>query len=818
VIKWSCFGARAFQLAVDARCTTAMYLSTLPVIFFILITVGFHKRYRQGWRDSLLRSAVTWGATATLLAEILGAFRLLHRTGLVISWSLACLIAAVWVSRNASGHPVPPASNTTQRSSELVALAPVLVGAALLAASVALAAFLSPPGPIDVHLYHMPRVLFWLQHRSLGHYPTVSHQQLFMPPWAELAALHLYALAGDDRFVNFVHFASYVGCGIAASSVGRLLGGSVTAQATAAVFVLSLPQAVLTASGSKNDLTVAFWILTAVYFALSDIRNQRIWNAPFLALATALAIFTKATAYVWLPFILLTIYLSHGRDGAMRLLRSSPIIAGACLLLNAGHYARNLATFGSPWGCDAANCGTPYKFVNAHFGPRSAAANVIRNLCLHATTPIPAANQRLYEVAVSAIRLLGVDPQDGNTVWFGTRFEPPQYRLHEAVAGNPVHLALIVGATLLLACTRKPRAKTARAVTVAAVLSFIGFCWLFRWQPWHARMHLPFFVLMAPVIGAVVELLAWPILGSALSIVLLMQAFSVAMANEIRPIANSGWNLFTVSREQLYPHAEHVRALAARLKQAGCRNVALDVHPSFEIYPLLRSLGVGSSDVRASYIVAEPRFERWYGETSLKPCAVIYTHCDASWRSDHCRALGPPQRFGELWLVMGFQAEWSVRRGWQIGAPGNIAPQESRRDVDIVTIPAHLKADRAEDRGQMEGVAPDRWVTEKGISMFIAAKKAREIKVRLVGDVPVSGPVLPQGILLRCGDRGHHRQLIEKQGRFDFTITLRCPSEEVTRLVVLPERSFRPRELGINDDPRQLAFRVFELAISKPQD
>jgi len=48
-----------------------MYLSTLPVIFFILITVGFHKRYRQGWRDSLLRSAVTWGATATLLAEIL---------------------------------------------------------------------------------------------------------------------------------------------------------------------------------------------------------------------------------------------------------------------------------------------------------------------------------------------------------------------------------------------------------------------------------------------------------------------------------------------------------------------------------------------------------------------------------------------------------------------------------------------------------------------------------------------------------------------------------------------------------------------------
>jgi 4-amino-4-deoxy-L-arabinose transferase-like glycosyltransferase len=789
---------------------TMIFLATLPAVFFILTSIGSYKRYGEGWRDSLLRSAVTSGVTVTVVVEILGALRLLARPALAISWSLLCLAAAVWALRGAAVEAIHTTRSASTPPLQLDTLSPILFGSGLLAGCVALTAILAPPGPFDVHAYHMPRVLFWLQQRTLNHYPTPYHQELFLSPWAEFATLNVFALAGSDHLVNLVHFVFYPGSALAVYCIAQIAGASAIAQTTSAVFLLTLPQAVLTASGAKNDLTVTFWILTAVYFALRFTTSRRRSDVIFLALASALSILTKGTAYLWLPPAVFAAFASSGRRGLIDLTRCLPAIVASCLALNFPHYARNMAVFGSPFGCDAPFCGTPYKFVNADFKPRTVAANVIRHLASHATTPLPQANLLIFNGATSLIRSLGVDPQDKSAIWFGTRFEPAPYRLHEFTIGNPLHLVLIIASLVLVLSRANRRLRTWWIFTAGPILGFVAFCAAFRWQPWGTRLHLPLFALSAPLVGAALDSARGRATGAILCIFLLMQAFPLALANEVRPLATTQRNLFTVPRYQFYPHAEDARAVARALAQANCSHVALEVQHPFEIYPLLLSLRSGSPRAELTYLTQDPRFEPLYSKRALKPCAVIYNFCDQPGRSFQCRQLGDPQRFGTFWLVTGFEAQWTPKRGWEVARR---APAPRVSESDMVSVPTILRPDNHADLKYLQGAASDKWVMGEGLQVLVAAKERNYLKVRLSGDIPPGSPVLPQGIQITCGRGRAHRRVIEQEGPFELSITLECPIEDVTRLSVLPERTFRPLDFGINQDPRYLAFRVFELAI-----
>ena len=338
---------------------------TLPLLFFALAAWRADRIHADGKGPALLRAAVTWGAVSVIIIELLSGLRALSPLWIGLAWSvasLAILVPGLWREPRVR-HPLPLRSVRSRRLASAY-LTPCLAGLSLLVICVGLAAVLSPPGPIDVHLYHMPRVLFWLQNRQIAHYPTTYYQQLFQPPWAEQAVLHLYALTPGDRFVNLVHFASYLGNAIAVLSAAAELGASRVGQLTAAAFALTLPQAILTASGTKNDLTVAFWLLVALYFALHYVRTKQTFDAVYLAFATDLALLTKATAYAWLVGLPVVIGVAHGRPGVQALLRIAPIVIAAGLGLSGGHYLRNQRTFGSPLGCPSATCGDLYKFAN----------------------------------------------------------------------------------------------------------------------------------------------------------------------------------------------------------------------------------------------------------------------------------------------------------------------------------------------------------------------------------------------------------------------------------------------------------------------
>src|SRR5262249_46216617 len=158
-------------------------------------------------------------------------------------------------------------------------------------------AVLCPPNTRDALSYHLPRVVSWVNNRSVSLYPTSYYWQLVMPPWTEYAMVHLFLPFGNDRLVNMVTSASLVLAVVGTSLIARELGADPRGQALAATTVTTLPQAILLASGAKNDPALACWLVAATYY-LFRWRADSNWLNGFLSAATlALAVFTKGTTY-----------------------------------------------------------------------------------------------------------------------------------------------------------------------------------------------------------------------------------------------------------------------------------------------------------------------------------------------------------------------------------------------------------------------------------------------------------------------------------------------------------------------------------------
>ena len=662
-------------------------LAAFSVLFLLLLGEQSQDDEAPPLGTSFLQAAVVWGTLATVSSEGLSLVNGLTRLGVSLVWLVVVGGSSVlgWyrgsLQRGAERLRLP--LGRLDSMERLLVAGMVGLSGALLAV-----AWISPPNNVDSLLYHMSRVVHWAQNQSLRHYATAYSHQLLKPIWAETAILQLRLLWGDDRPANLVQWFGMVGSIVGGVSLASLLGANRTGRILTAAFIISIPMGVLQATSTQNDYVVAFWAICAAFLVVRSVGDaSTVFDRVCLALTLGIGFLTKGTYYVYAPLFMVWYFVARWkRAGFRKMVLEGLWMAALAVALNIGFWARNVATFGGPYGTSdwlqrnlwirfsqSAESGleesdsTPVaafipsaRWVNLAAGigavdpymslepesdralgadPSPAADNtvavligrVLRTAAFNLVTPVGRAN----EAIVAVLRLLpAVFDESYLKDWRLVAWN------HEDTAPNPVHFVLILGsASLVVFRGSGRRPGVAQLYALAVMGSYLMIPVVIGHGPtiWGMRYQLPFFVLGGPVLGFAATSKKEASAGRWISGTLLLLALPLLVLNNTRPLVGlTPWPT-RVGSVLTSPPAEILFASNERLRESyvpgtdlvsesGCKQVGLRIDSDDLEYVFWWLLRAPQSGIRIESIYVTERLKPLL-DPAFKPCAILCTIC-----------------------------------------------------------------------------------------------------------------------------------------------------------------------------------------------
>jgi len=564
------------------------------------------------WRLALISGSCLWGVFLTLVVEVLSLGSALTRSGLLISWTV--LAIGIWIiawrmspvtelsrSKAASFLQLLRArADALPRMAKCCWLTVILIAAYLLGVAAT-----TPPTNWDALCYHLPRVMHWIQQGSVAHFATDNTRQIEFGPWGGYVISQVLLLGGSDQLVNVPQWIAMALSVMTVSLLVDLLIAvraatlptidqaarpivSSNASAVAALFAVTVPMGMMQALTPQTDYLTVFWMTCAFAFALAAILEpDRVWPVAACGMACGLGALTKGTTYVYAaPLVLAgTAWLARQPFGRMIQLRKAGFFCAAFFLLNGAHLSRNQALFGSPLGSKEIQL----MERNGRITPAIFASNFIRNLALHNNCGVRPVTVALNRLAVTMHGWTGARIDDPETTY------PPgpvkfydKFIIYDDYASAPVHL-LWIGLALALAFWQLRKYPHWLAYAGLIILSFALFVTLLKFQVWHSRFHLAYFILLSPFVALVITQAHWW-MQISLSVSVVAYALVCLRYNEARPIFYPHFVNLPREAQYLDIHASAWRPALERISDeivhSGCRNVGLKLgFDAFE-YPI----------------------------------------------------------------------------------------------------------------------------------------------------------------------------------------------------------------------------------------
>lgn len=606
----------------------------LPLIALALLYSICKVFYRE-WRISILSATVIWGLTISIFTELLSFLNLIKFEFILTAWLLLDIILAIiyfkWLNKTLTD--VKPNFNFQ--------LPKLLYGVVVIVALIGLIGLVAPPNNWDSMDYHMSRIAHWMQNHNVGHYPASYTPQLYQNPWSEFVIMHFQILSGGDYFANSMQWLSKIGCLIGVSLIAKLLGANLAGQFLATVAAATIPMGILQASSTQNDFAVAFWLVCLACYVLIIVQagKNTTWNTYLLlGCSLGLSILTKGSAYFYIFPFLVWVAISQVIYLGWKVWKPAMLVAILALLINLNHYLRNYYIFGSPLG-------EPSDYQNGILGINVMISNILRNLALHIGTPFGLWNGISNRVIQIIHTFLGIGYNDKRTTFYGEFFVPGGWSTlgfsgEENNAGNLLHLLLFLSCILIFIVQKKLKLQFSREAFVYLLTvcsTFCIFCYLVKWQPWNARLHLPFFVLTTPFLGLVLSLSKKKVVNY-IATILIISALPWVFFNRYRPLIDSN-NIFQATRIEQYfktrPKLQQPLTQAVEyLNSKQCNQVGLVMGQDAWEYPLWilmqQSYGNNFKLQHINVTNASSILENKSSYKDFQPCGVIHMYTKRS--------------------------------------------------------------------------------------------------------------------------------------------------------------------------------------------
>jgi 4-amino-4-deoxy-L-arabinose transferase-like glycosyltransferase len=465
------------------------YLAVLPLPVLLGIIVLAHRKYSLEWRESIITGSLVFSLAVVAVSEILSLLHLLEFAAVCGFWSAAAFVSVIYLAKK----PADYRSFITAGKSITGCERYFLLFLLLVVIFTGFLAVYCPANNFDAMTYHLSRVEHWVQNHTLMHYQTANIRQLYSGPLAEIMVMHSRILSGSDMFANMIQWLAFNGILIAASLLAARFDMSRSAQWLSALFCLTLPMAVLQASSAQNDLVVAFFLLIFAVFFVDWYCGEKRRDLVFMGLSLGIAILAKGTAYIFaLPLALLAVVK------IWRCLRSKfvPVLAIFALLIllpNLGQYSRNYIYCGLPMGAQEG--------IREDFSLNNTISNAVKFLATSMNTPFVFINDQIEFVVRFLHLAAGLEPDIKKAHYGSIPFYLPLMPFHEDIAGNPLHLLIILAALLIVMPGNGPVRVGSPALKTylsALLLAGILLVMLVQWQPWLTRIIMPLLLMASP--------------------------------------------------------------------------------------------------------------------------------------------------------------------------------------------------------------------------------------------------------------------------------------------------------------------------------
>ena len=174
---------------------------------------------------------------------------------------------------------------------------------------------------------------------------------------------------------------------------------------------------------------------------------------------------------------------------------------------------------------------------------------------------------------------------------------------------------------------------------LALAFGFFLLCICIKWTPWHARYHLPLFVLFSPFVAITFSHVLWQKITRLIIIILLLLALPFVFNNYSRPLIGKK-NIFNSSRTELsfyirtYLKAPYIGAINF-LRKTGCKDIGLvidgDYSEDYWEYPLWSLLEENQRHrlFRLEHFDVKNFSSAKYDLSAFKnfsPCAIVSVH------------------------------------------------------------------------------------------------------------------------------------------------------------------------------------------------
>ena len=217
-----------------------------------------------------------------------------------------------------------------------------------------IAGILSGQYNMDSMVYHLPRIMHWIQNGSVGHFAAGIDFQIRYPSLTEYLVAQVYLFGCSDRLANLIQTFAYLASSVMVFGISRKIGASEKASFTAAFVYLMIPMALVQAFSTQTDDVAGLFLLTFIFYILDFIQaeklrmdRQGLISAIRLALNVMLGYLCKPTiCFVMLIFFLwMCIVRIYKRDKLSILLKYSTIGVIIAVMLYIPLFAKSYQTY-----------------------------------------------------------------------------------------------------------------------------------------------------------------------------------------------------------------------------------------------------------------------------------------------------------------------------------------------------------------------------------------------------------------------------------------------------------------------------------------